>query len=109
MGSSTASSTRRLTSPLVWYNVQSFTDAGVEAPTSWDDYVKNGETIKASGLPAYSIGVDVGWPITDIFENIYLSQAGPENYDKLSKHEIPWTDQTVKDALTTMAQVLERQ
>jgi len=91
---------------LVWYNVQSFTDAGVEAPTSWDDYVKNGETIKASGLPAYSIGVDVGWPITDIFENIYLSQAGPENYDKLSKHEIPWTDQTVKDALTTMAQVL---
>ncbi len=26
-------------------------------------------------------------------------------YDKLAKHEIPWTDQSVKDALTTMAQV----
>jgi alpha-glucoside transport system substrate-binding protein len=91
---------------LVWYNVQAYTDAGVEAPTTWDDYVKNGETIKASGLPAYSIGVDVGWPITDIFENIYLSQAGPDNYDKLATHQIPWTDQTVKDALQTMSQVL---
>jgi len=91
---------------LVCYNVQAYTDAGVEAPTTWDDYVKNGETIKASGLPAYSIGVDVGWPITDIFENIYLSQAGPDNYDKLATHQIPWTDQTVKDALQTMSQVL---
>lgn len=92
---------------LVWYNVQAFNDAGVQAPTTWDEFVSNGETIKASGLPAYSIGVDVGWPITDLFENIYLSQAGAENYDKLSNHEIPWTDQTVIDALTKMSDVLK--
>jgi hypothetical protein len=91
---------------LVWYNVQAYTNAGVEPAKTWDEFIKNGQTIKASGLPAYSIGVDVGWPITDLFENIYLSQAGPENYDKLSTHDIPWTDKTVKDALTTMAQVL---
>jgi alpha-glucoside transport system substrate-binding protein len=91
---------------LVWYNVQAYNDAGVKPPTTWDEYIKNGDTIKASGVPAYSIGVDVGWPITDIFENIYLSQAGPDNYDKLATHQIPWTDQTVKDALKTMAQVL---
>ncbi|MDX6594038.1 MAG: alpha-glucoside transport system substrate-binding protein [Gaiellales bacterium] len=91
---------------LVWYNVQAYTDAGVEPAATWDDFIQNGQTIKASGLPAYSIGVDVGWPITDLFENIYLSQAGPDNYDKLSKHEMPWTDQSVKDALTTMAEVL---
>jgi maltose-binding protein MalE len=92
---------------LVWYNTKAYTDAGVQPATTWDEFVKNGETIKASGLPAYSIGVDVGWPITDLFENIYLSQAGPDNYDKLSKHQIPWTDQTVKDALTTMSAVLK--
>ena len=34
---------------LVWYNVQAFTDAGVEPADLWDDYIQNGETIKASG------------------------------------------------------------
>jgi len=90
---------------LVWYNVKAFSDAGVSPPKSWDEFIQDAGTLKASGVPAYSIGVDVGWPITDWFENIYLSQAGPEMYDKLAKHEIPWTDQSVKDALTTMGQV----
>ena len=51
----------------------------------------------------YSVGADVGWPLTDLFENIYLRTAGPEMYDQLAAHEIPWTDQSVKDALTVMA------
>ncbi len=42
--------------------------------------------------------------MTDIFENIYIRSAGPEMYDQLARHEIPWTDQSVKDALTIMAE-----
>ena len=42
-----------------------------------------------------------GWTLTDWFENVYLSQAGPENYDKLPKHEIPWTDPSVEEALNS--------
>jgi ABC-type glycerol-3-phosphate transport system substrate-binding protein len=48
-----------------------------------------------------------GWTLTDLFENIYLRTAGPDKYDQLATHEIPWTDQSVKDALTTMADVLK--
>jgi len=92
---------------LVWYNVKAFNDAGVQAPKTWDDFINNAATLKASGVPAYSVGVDVGWPVTDWFENIYLSQAGPDMYDKLAAHEIPWTDPSVKQALTTMAQVFK--
>ena len=44
--------------------------------------------------------------MTDLFENIYLRSAGPEMYDQLARHEIPWTDQSVKDALTIMADVV---
>ena len=90
----------------VWYNVQAFEDAGVEPPETWDDLVAAGETIKASGLPAYSFGGAEGWTLTDIFENIYLRTAGADKYNQLSRHEIPWTDQSVKDALTEMAKVL---
>jgi alpha-glucoside transport system substrate-binding protein len=90
----------------VWFNVKAFEDAGVQSPKNWDEFLQGAKTVKASGVPAYSIGGADGWTLTDLFENIYLRQAGPEKYDQLSKHEIPWTDASVKEALTSMAQVL---
>jgi ABC-type glycerol-3-phosphate transport system substrate-binding protein len=89
----------------VWYNVQAFEDAGIEPPETWDELLEAGETLKDSGIPAYSLGGAEGWTLTDLFENIYLRTAGPEMYDQLSRHEIPWTDQSVKDALTEMAKI----
>src|SRR5262249_35122992 len=64
------------------------------------------KTLKNSGIDAYSIGGADGWTLTDLFENIYLRQAGASMYDKLSKHQIKWTDPSVKKALTTMGAVL---
>ena len=90
----------------VWYNVAAFEDAGIEAPTDWDTFLSNADTLKSSGVPAYSIGGADGWTLTDLFENIYLRTAGPEKYDQLTKHEIPWTDESVKEALTEMAKVV---
>jgi alpha-glucoside transport system substrate-binding protein len=90
----------------VWYNVPVFKDAGVEPPKTWDEFLQNAQTLKASGVPAYSIGGADGWTLTDLFENIYIRTAGPEMYDKLATHEIPWTDQSVKDALTEMGKIL---
>ncbi|MFN8048098.1 MAG: hypothetical protein U0P48_05915 [Ancrocorticia sp.] len=51
------------------------------------------------------MGADVGWPLTDWFENIYLRTAGPDAYDQLTNHEIPWTDESVTKALEVMAQL----
>ena len=90
----------------IWYNVASFKDAGVEPPATYDDLLAAAKTINASGLPAYSIGGADGWTLTDLFENIYIRTAGAETYDKLAKHEIPWTDQSVKDALAEMAKIV---
>ncbi len=52
-----------------------------------------------------SIGGADGWTLTDWFENIYLSQAGPDKYDQLAAHKIKWTDPSVKAALTTLGQL----
>jgi alpha-glucoside transport system substrate-binding protein len=90
----------------VWYNVQAFEDAGVQPPETWEDFLAAAETLKASGIPAYSLGGAEGWTLTDLFENIYLRTAGIDMYNQLSRHEIPWTDQSVKDALTEMAKVV---
>ena len=53
------------------------------APGDVGGPVSAADTLKAAGITPYSVGVDVGWPITDIFENIYLRSAGPEMYDQL--------------------------
>jgi len=89
----------------VWYNVQAFEDAGIEPPVTWDDLLAAAETLNASGIPAFSLAGADGWTITDLFENVYIRTAGPEMYDQLARHEIPWTDQSVKDALTRMAEI----
>jgi alpha-glucoside transport system substrate-binding protein len=89
----------------VFYNVPVFEDAGVTSPETWDQFLDNAQTILASGVPAYSIGGADGWTLTDLFENIYIRTAGADLYDQLSNHEIPWTDQSVTDALTVMAEI----
>jgi hypothetical protein len=91
----------------VWYNVKSFKNAGVTAPKTWAALTKGSGTLKASGTPAFSVGGADGWTLTDLFENIYLRQAGPAKYDALSKHTIKWTDASVVKALKTMGTILQ--
>ncbi|GAA2206046.1 ABC transporter substrate-binding protein [Nonomuraea monospora] len=93
---------------LVWYRSQAFEDAGVQAPTNWDELMKAAQTVADSGTPPFSLCGASGWTLTDLFENVYLSTAGPENYDKLSDHEIPWTDPTVGVALEKIAQIASK-
>ena len=83
----------------VWYNVPLYEQAGVSRPRTSTPSSRTPKTLKLIGHARYSIGAADGWTLTDLFENIYLRQAGPEKYDQLAEHEIPWTDQSVKDAL----------
>ncbi len=92
---------------LVWYNAKVFRDAGVKAADSYDQFVQDLQTISDFGITPLSVGAANGWTLTDIFENIYLAQAGPEKYDQLARHEIPWTDESVKQALRTMGQLFQ--
>jgi alpha-glucoside transport system substrate-binding protein len=91
----------------VWYNVHSFKNAGVKPPATWPAFTKVAATVKASGTTPFSIGGADGWTLTDLFENIYLRQAGPAKYVSLTKHKIPWTDSSVTAALSTMGQILK--
>ncbi|MEW2161807.1 ABC transporter substrate-binding protein [Streptomyces sp. NPDC007084] len=90
---------------LVWYNAKVFENAGAKEPKTWKDFVSTARTVYDSGVTPVSVGGADGWTLTDWFENIYLSQAGPEKYDQLAQHKIKWTDPSVKDALTTLAQI----
>jgi ABC-type glycerol-3-phosphate transport system substrate-binding protein len=91
---------------VVWYNVPAFKNAGVTPPKTFNQLLTDAKTIKASGVPAYSIGGADGWTLTDMFENIYLRTFGAAKYNQLSQHKIKWTDPSVKTALTSMAKIV---
>jgi ABC-type glycerol-3-phosphate transport system substrate-binding protein len=92
----------------VWYNVDQFKKAGVKASAAgtFPKFLKLANTIRASGAKPFVLPAADGWTLTDLFENIYLRQAGAKKYDLLTNHKIKWTDPSVKAALRTMAQIV---
>ncbi len=91
----------------IWYRPEVFQRAGVDPPQTWDLLMQVAAAIQASGTIPFSVagGPDAGWTLADWFENVYLATAGPDLYDKLANHQIPWTDPSVKRALTTLAEI----
>ncbi|MEU9342777.1 ABC transporter substrate-binding protein [Streptomyces sp. NPDC048278] len=90
---------------LIWYNAKVFENAGAKEPKTWPELLTTAQAVYDSGVTPFSVGGADGWTLTDWFENVYLSQAGPEKYDQLAQHKIKWTDPSVKQALTTLVQV----
>lgn len=83
-----------------------FTEAGVEPPTTWDEFKTVIEDLKGADVVPLGLGAKDSWSLTDWFENIYIRQAGAEAYDKLFSAEGDWNDQTVKDAIAALQEVL---
>ena len=90
---------------LVWYDPMEFANRGWTTPTNWTETISLSEQISnTTGTPPWSIGNEsgpaTGWPLTDWFEDILLRSAGPDVYDALIAHEIPWTHTEVVSAMT---------
>jgi alpha-glucoside transport system substrate-binding protein len=93
---------------LVWYNVGAFERAGVVPPGDLDQLRPVAAAIAASGTPPFAVAAapEDAWTLTDLFENLYLRVGGPERYDALAEHRLPWTDWTVQATLARMADLL---
>jgi alpha-glucoside transport system substrate-binding protein len=90
----------------IWYNPALFSEAGISSPpTTWEQLLTDAAQLKSAGITPFSLCTDVGWPVADFWQNIYLKTAGAADYDKLATHAIKWTDPTVTTAFTTLAQL----
>jgi alpha-glucoside transport system substrate-binding protein len=87
---------------LIWYSPPAFEAAGLTVPTTWEELNALEQQIIDSGAAPWCIGMESGaasgWPGTDWIEDIMLRTAGPETYDAWWQHEIPWTDDSVRNA-----------
>jgi alpha-glucoside transport system substrate-binding protein len=89
----------------VWYKPNSFQENGFQVPKTWAELEQIVKDYKAKGETPWAVGAqgrDNSWTLTDWFEQIYVRTAGGDNYDKLFSGELPFDDQTVKDALNEM-------
>ena len=89
----------------MWSNPDSLREAGVDPPATWDEFLTTARTLAAEGITPVSIAGGDEWPLTDWFENVYLRMAGPEQYDRLANHDIAWTDESVKAALSVLGEL----
>jgi alpha-glucoside transport system substrate-binding protein len=93
----------------IWYKPNSFTQNNFEIPTTWQQLLDITKQYKDKGDTPWAVGAqgrDNSWTLTDWFENIYARQAGNDNYTKLFNGELPFNDQTVKDAVREMVKIV---
>ena len=91
---------------VIWYNPKEFKKNGWTVPKTWDELVALTNRIAAEGKTPWSIGADIGWPLSDWIENIMIRTAGPETYQKWIDHDIPWTDPAVKKAFQVWGEIV---
>jgi alpha-glucoside transport system substrate-binding protein len=95
---------------LVWYDPTEFTSNGWMTPTTWTEMITLSEQISnTTGTPPWSVGnqheAATGWPLTDWFEDILLRSAGPDVYDDLVTHAIPWTHTEVISSMAYFGEI----
>lgn len=91
---------------VIWYNPKEFKKNGWAVPKTWNELIALDKKIVAAGKTPWSIGADIGWPLSDWLENIMIRTAGPELYQQWIDHDIPWTHPAVKKAFQTWGQIV---
>ncbi|HLX58127.1 MAG TPA: ABC transporter substrate-binding protein [Ktedonobacteraceae bacterium] len=98
------------TKGTIWYNPKQFQANGYTIPTTWDDLIALSNKIAGQGKYPWSMGVlsagSSGWPGADWIDQIYINLNGPDMYDKWYKHQIPWTDPSIKNAWQMYGQIV---
>ena len=93
---------------LIWYNPGQFSALGLKAPVNWNELVALSDKISSKGTPAWSIGADIGWPLTDWIENIIAKNYGGEFYQSWVDHDIAWTHADIKNAFRIWGQIVDK-
>ena len=90
---------------LVWYKPTTFAEAGYEVPTTFDEFLALVDAMAndGSGTKPLCVGIEsgqaTGWTYTDWVEEMVLRQHGAEVYDGWVSHDIPFSDDRIKQSM----------
>jgi ABC-type glycerol-3-phosphate transport system substrate-binding protein len=91
----------------IWYKTAHFEKAGIEPPTTWDDFLASFDALKAAGYPTPVSIPAKYWAHAEYFETMLARTAGVEFMARLANHEVPWTSPEVRQSLVNFKQMLD--
>lgn len=93
-------------SNILWYDKSIFAEAGLNPPTTWDEFWAVADALKAQGVVPLAMGTSGGWEAPHIFEDVLAGTCGAEKYNGLWTGAVPWTDSCVAQALENFKRML---
>ena len=90
---------------MIWDRPDALAAAG-GAPATLDAFESMMTTMAASGNKPLVVSAKDSWTLTDWFENVYYRTAGPQKYADLFGGKLPFTDQSVVDALAIVDKLI---
>ncbi|HLR09095.1 MAG TPA: ABC transporter substrate-binding protein [Bacillota bacterium] len=91
----------------IFYNMKVFEEHDIEIPETFDEFFEAAEKLEEAGVTPLALGDKESWPATQIFENVLLGVLGPDDYQKLFKGEIEFSDERVVEAVEIFEKMLE--
>jgi len=91
-------------SNVMWYNPTVLSDAGVEVPTTWDEFFAACDAIMAADKTCLALGPQ--WTAMHLFENVLIGSLGAEKWNALWTEGADWTSADVTAALDAYAKAL---
>lgn len=90
---------------VMWFVPENLTEWGVEAPTTWDEFLTTAQTLQDAGVTPLAMGEQ--WTSMHLLETVLLGELGTEGYAALWDGSGDWASADVTSALETFSSVLD--
>jgi glucose/mannose transport system substrate-binding protein len=92
---------------VMWTNTRLLEQAGVTAPTTFEEFFAVCETLQAQGIVPLGLGTSDGFELSHTFEDVLLGTVGPDKDLGLWNGSVSWTDPDVAKALENFDKMLD--
>jgi len=91
-------------SNVMWYNPTVLSDAGVEVPTTWEEFFAACDTLMAADKTCLALGPQ--WTAMHLLENVMIGSLGAEGWNALWAEGADWSSADVTAALENFSRAL---
>ena len=92
---------------VMWTNTRLLEQAGVEVPTTFEEFFAACEALQAQNIVPLGLGTANGFELAQTLETVLLGTMGPDKYLGLWNGTTSWTDPDVATALETFGKMLD--
>jgi glucose/mannose transport system substrate-binding protein len=92
---------------VMWTNTRLLEQAGVTAPTNFEEFFAACEALQSQGIVPLGLGIADGFELSHTFETVLVGSVGVEKFRCLWNGSVSWTDPAVAEALGNFDKMLD--